>query len=60
MNTTLEKVKQDSEFDSIIEDIINNKTVQEMKNYRQHFNTSTFDHCLNVAYINYKICKKLN
>ena len=52
-------VKNEFEFYSIIEDLIQNDTVQKMKNYKQHYNTSTFEHCLNVAYLNYKICKKL-
>ena len=47
------------EFYSIVADIISNSTVQEMKKYRQHYNTSTFEHCFNVAYISYKICKIL-
>jgi uncharacterized protein len=61
MNSTLSKnnLNYDIEFISIIEDFINNETVLQMKNYRQHYNTSTYDHCLNVAYLNYKICKKL-
>ena len=41
------------EFYSIVADIISNSTVQEMKKYRQHYNTSTFEHCFNVAYISY-------
>ena len=47
------------EFINIIKDLINNETVQPMKNYRQHFNSSCFDHCLEVAYWSYLICKKL-
>ena len=47
------------EFINIIKDLINNETVQQMKNYRQHFNSSCFDHCLEVAYWSYLICKKL-
>lgn len=47
------------EFDEIIEDIVNNESVQQMKNYKQHYDTSCYDHCKNVAYISYKICKKL-
>lgn len=50
---------QDDEFCSIIAEFINNETVQKMKDFRQHYDTSTFEHCLNVAYISYKICKKL-
>ena len=47
------------EFINIIKDLINNETVQQMKNYRQHFNSSCFDQCLEVAYWSYLICKKL-
>ena len=47
------------EFFTIIQDLTSNETVQKMKNFRQHYDTSTYDHCLSVAYISYKICKKL-
>ena len=30
-----------------------------MRNYRQHYQTSTFEHCFNVSLLNYKICKKI-
>ncbi len=57
------KIKEDNpinleEFLSIIEELINHKTVQEMKNYRQHYETTCFDHCYMVAYYCYFICKK--
>lgn len=56
-----QKVKlYDDEFLSIIQDIINNETVQKMKDFRQHCNTSCFDHCLSVSYNSYLICKRLN
>ena len=42
----------------IVEDIINNDLVQQMKKYRQHFNTNCYDHCLFVSYNMYKFCKK--
>ena len=48
----------DQEFFNIVEDLINNKTVQEMKNYRQHYETTCFDHCYTVSYYCYLICKK--
>lgn len=48
------------EFKGIIKDIIDNPTVQRMKDYRQHYDTSCFEHCVNVSYISYKICKKMN
>ena len=49
-----------TEFFNIINDIISNETVQKMKNYRQHCNTSCYTHCLHVAYYSYIIAKKLN
>lgn len=48
------------EFDNILSDILTNKTVQKMKQYIQHYDTSCFDHCYNVAWLTYKICKFLH
>ena len=48
----------DEEFQMIIKELINNETVQEMKNYRQHYETTCFDHCYTAAYYCYLICKK--
>ena len=31
-----------------------------MQNFRQHYDTSCYEHCENVAYYSYLICKKLN
>lgn len=50
--------EDNSEFNQILSDILSNETVLEMKNFNQHYNTSCYDHCLNVAFISYKICKK--
>ena len=55
-----ELIEKDEEFKSILTPIINNETVQEMKNYRQHYETSCYDHCLQAAYYCYLICKKYN
>ena len=58
-------IKQDNsltqyiEFYNIIRDILKNETVQKMNNYRQHYNTSTYEHCFYVSFLNFKICKKL-
>ena len=59
MSKALNKISENVEFYSIVRDLINNETVQEMKKYRQHYNTSTYEHCFYVSYISYKICKKL-
>lgn len=48
----------DKEFQMIIKELINNKTVKEMKNYKQHYETTCFDHCYTAAYYCFLICKK--
>lgn len=48
----------DKEFQMIIKELINNETVQEMKNYKQHYETTCFDHCYTAAYYCFLICKK--
>ena len=57
-NESMEK-KYEQEFLDIIEPIINNEKVLEMKKYTQHGNIDCFEHCLNVSYYTYKISKKL-
>ena len=52
------KLSNQSEFDSIIQDLVSNETVQKMKLYKQHYNTSCYEHCKHVAYYSYLICKK--
>ncbi len=52
--------KKDKEFQTIIANLIENETVQQMKNFKQHFNTSRFDHCYMAAYYCYLFCKKHN
>lgn len=54
----LATVNKYNEFNLIIEDILNNETVCEMKKYRQHYDTNCYEHCYNVAFYSYLICKK--
>ena len=60
MEEILNKIYNDNEFLKIIDDLLHNETVLEMKNFRQHYETSCFDHCLEASYYCYKICKKFN
>lgn len=53
-------IYNDKNYMNIVKDIISNEMVQEMKQYRQHYNVSCFDHCLYVSYNLYKICRKHN
>ena len=59
LQTKRENIKNKTEFFSIISNIINNETVKKMKEYRQHCDTSCYEHCLYVAYYSYVIAKKL-
>ena len=59
MNTKI-LIKTNNEFENIIEELIVNETVQKMKNYRQHFDVSCFEHCYLAAFYCYVICKKLH
>ena len=47
------------EFYECIRDVMNHPAVQEMKKYPHHCDTNCYQHCLNVAYYNYEICKVL-
>ena len=58
LNQYIEKIYSDKEFINTISDIIENETVQEMKKYRQHYETNCFDHCLMASYLCYHFCKK--
>lgn len=49
---------KDEEFQMIIKELINNETVQQMKKFRQHYETTCFDHCYMAAYYCFLICKK--
>ena len=54
MSTTSEE-----EFEEILKPILENTEVQKMNDYIQHCDVSCFDHCKDVAYYTYIICKKL-
>lgn len=54
-----ETIKNCTEFNEILSDILSNETVQEMQKYIQHGEVSCYSHCYYVAYYTYLICKKL-
>lgn len=47
----------DSQYYSLVADLLESDVVNEMKQYTHHGNTTCFQHCLNVSYYNYKLCK---
>ena len=59
MENLLQEIYDNKEFINIINDLTEHPTVQQMKNFKQHYETSCFDHCLIASYYCYKICKKL-
>lgn len=50
------KEASDEEFYSYIKDLVYHPAVLRMKDYPHHGTTSCYQHCLNVAYYNYRIC----
>lgn len=47
------------EYYNEVKDLIEHPIVLEMKKYPHHCNTSCYQHCINVSYYNYRICKSL-
>ena len=56
---TNKNLEEKIEFFNIINDIISNDTVKKMRNFRQHCDTSCYEHCIRVAYYSYYIAKKI-
>ena len=46
------------EFNECVEDLLENKMVQELDNFEQHLGTSRLQHSINVAYYSFIISKK--
>ena len=51
--------RETREFVSIVYDLVNDPTVQRMKIYKQHCDTSCFTHCVEASYHCFKICKMM-
>lgn len=55
----IDKDTKTIEFYSYIKDLLQNKDVSKMGLIKHHFETSCLQHCINVAYYNYKLAKLL-
>lgn len=44
----------------LVADLLDNELVQQMKQYMHHGHTTCFQHCLNVSYYNYLLCRRLS
>ena len=51
-------IDSDLEFQELINELITNTTVLEMNNFKQHYETTCFEHCYTVSYYCYLIAKK--
>jgi uncharacterized protein len=54
-----QRTKMREEFFEAIRDVMEHPVTQKMKDYPHHCDTSCYQHCLNVAYYNYHICRLL-
>ena len=54
-----EHFKAYTEFYACIQDLVEHPAVQSMKKYPHHADITCFEHCMNVAYYNYEICRTL-
>ncbi len=62
VHNTLKKqslIQANRDFLSDLKELISDRRVQQMKNYIQHGNVSTFDHCVEVTRNSIKLCAKL-
>ncbi|MCM1328488.1 MAG: HD domain-containing protein [Ruminococcus sp.] len=41
----------------LVADLLESDVVQQMKNFTHHGETTCFQHCLNVSYYNYRLCR---
>lgn len=52
--------KCEDEYKKCISDLINNPVVRSMEGFIQHSNISCLEHCINVSYNSYLICRRLD
>lgn len=45
------------EYHYLVADLLENETVLKMMEFPHHGDTTCFQHCLNVSYYNYKVCR---
>lgn len=53
------KIDLNTEYRQCIDDLITSPVVLSMQNFVQHSNLSCLEHCINVSYKSYVICKYL-
>ena len=56
---SIEQSDELKEYFEFVKDLLDSDVVKEMKNFRHHYSTTCYQHCLNVSYYNYLVCRKL-
>ena len=55
----IEYCEKNKEYYEFVKDLLDNEVVEKMKNFKHHYSTTCYQHCLNVSYYNYLVCRKL-
>lgn len=56
---SIESSIEANEYFEFVKDLLDSDIVKQMKQFRHHYSTTCFQHCLNVSYYNYLVCRKL-
>lgn len=56
---SIEDSQKTTEYFEFVKDLLDSDVVNEMKKYRHHYSTTCYQHCINVSYYNYLVCRKL-
>lgn len=57
IGSKLDLENKDLEYNHLVADLLENEIVLKMKEFPHHGDTTCFQHCLNVSYYNYKLCR---
>jgi uncharacterized protein len=56
---SIEDSEKTKEYYEFVKDLLESDVVNEMKKYQHHYSTTCYQHCLNVSYYDYLVCRKL-
>ena len=48
-----------AEYKECVDDLLHNEMVQKLDKHMQHCNTSRLQHCINVSYYSFLVCRKM-
>lgn len=54
------KEETNREYYETVKDILEHPVVRKMSEFKHHYGTSCYRHCLNVSYLNFIICRKMH